>query len=211
MPKTRKSYTSDKKLEVVENAKSNGNRSVTRLYEVNEKQIRNWRKEKPILQAMIPTKRARRSRKLFWPELELNLKKCFTEERAKARCVSTVMIRMKAKELEDQKSTSDFMGSPKWCFKFMKMNRLSIRAVTSVGQNLPSDWEEKKAAFKLFVDNIKTGIDLQHVGNMDEVLVCFDMAGNYTVEKKGIQDIRITTEHEKCFFYSGFMYYRQWR
>jgi hypothetical protein len=57
------------------------------------------------------------------------------------------------------------------------------------------------AAFKLFVDNIKTDIDLHYVGNTDEVPVSFDMMGNYTMAKKGIQYIKITTTgQEKCFF-----------
>jgi hypothetical protein len=83
----------------------------------------------------------------------------------------------------------------------MKRHRLSVRAITSVGQNLPSAWEEKMASFKLFVDYIKSGIDFQHIGNIDEVSVSFDMTGNYTVDKKGTQDIKIrTTGQEKCHF-----------
>jgi hypothetical protein len=129
------------------------------------------------------------------------LKKWITEEREKETRVSTISIRLKAKEMAEQKSISDFKGSNNWCFKFTRRNRLSVRAVTSVGQSLPSDWEEKMATFKLFVDNIKTGINFQHIGNMDEVPISFDMAGNYTVEKIGTQDIKITTTgHEKCFF-----------
>jgi len=65
-----------------------------------------------------------------------------------------------------------------------------VRAITSVEQNLPSDYEEKMASFKLFVDNIKSGIDFQHFGSMDDVPVSFDMAGNYTVDKKGTQGIK---------------------
>ncbi len=33
----------------------------------------------------------------------------------------------------------------------MKRHNLSVRAVTSVGQKLPQDWEEKVAAFKLLI------------------------------------------------------------
>jgi hypothetical protein len=83
----------------------------------------------------------------------------------------------------------------------MKRHRLSVSAVTSIGQNLSSDWEDQMASFKLFVDYTKSGIDFQHIGNMDEVPVSFDMAGNYTVDKKGTQDIKTrTTGHEKCYF-----------
>ena len=151
---------------------------------------------------MNPNKRSRRSGKAYRPDLELELKNWIIEERAKGRRISTVIIRLKAKEMSEQKSILNFKGSLNWCTRFMKRNHLSVRAVTSVGQSLPPNWEEKMAAFKLYVHNIiKTGIDFQHIGNMDEVPVSFDIAGNYTVEKTGTQDIKITTTgHEKCFF-----------
>lgn len=88
-----------------------------------------------------------------------------------------------------------------WCHRFMRRHRLSVRAVTSVGHKLPVDWEEKMASFKLFVENAKSGVELQHIGNMDEVPVSFDITSNYTVDEKGSQDIRIsTTGNEKCNF-----------
>jgi transposase-like protein len=61
------------KLQIVSYAESNGNRSAARLYGVNEKQVRNWRKEKSILQAMNPKKRSRRFGKEFWPHFDFDL------------------------------------------------------------------------------------------------------------------------------------------
>ncbi len=74
MPKTRKSYTSEKKLEIVEYAESHGNRTTAREYQTDEKNVRNWRQQKTVLQSMKPSKRCRRFRKEFWPELESDLK-----------------------------------------------------------------------------------------------------------------------------------------
>ena len=43
--------------------------------------------------------------------------------------------------------------------------------------------------------------DIQDIGNMDEVPMSFDMPGNFTVDQKGAEDIRITTTgSEKCNF-----------
>jgi hypothetical protein len=92
MPKNRKSYTSVEKLEIVGYAERNNNRSAARLYGVDEKQVRNWRKEKTILQAMKPTKRARRLGKERWPELELDLKKWIMEEREQKKRVFQLLV-----------------------------------------------------------------------------------------------------------------------
>jgi hypothetical protein len=86
----------------------------------------------------------------------------------------------------------------------MRRHRLSVRAVTSVGHKLPVDWEEKMASFKLFVENAKSGVELEHIGNMDEVPVSwipvsFDITSNYTVDEKGSQDIRISTTGNEMF------------
>ena len=75
----------------------------------------------------------------------------------------------------------------------MKRNRLSIRAVTSIGQQLPKDWNEKLENFKVFINEKKTDINIQDIGNIDEVPMSFDMSGNFTLDQKGAEDIRITT------------------
>ena len=75
----------------------------------------------------------------------------------------------------------------------MKRNRLSIQAVTSIGQQLPKDWNEKLENFKVFINEKKTDINIQDIGNMDKVPMSFDMPGNFTVDQKGAEDIRITT------------------
>jgi transposase-like protein len=80
-PKRRKSYTREKKLEIVEYAEKNGNRSAARQFETNEKSIREWRQQKSILQAMRPTKRSRRRGKEHWPELEIEVKNWIKSER----------------------------------------------------------------------------------------------------------------------------------
>jgi hypothetical protein len=83
----------------------------------------------------------------------------------------------------------------------MKRHGLSVRCVTSVGQPLPGDWQEKFASFQLFIKDRKIGVDLKHLGNMDEVPVSFDIPDSRTVHAKGAEDIQlITTGNEKCNF-----------
>ena len=83
----------------------------------------------------------------------------------------------------------------------MRRNRLSVRAVTPVGQNLPKDWEMKAYNFNQFVDKVKSNISLQNIGNMDEVPASFDMTSYYTVDVKGAKGITLkTTGNDKSNF-----------
>lgn len=51
------------------------------------------------------------------------------------------------------------------------------------------------------MNKIINEVDLKNIGNMDEVLMCFDMPGTHTVDERGSQDVRIaTTGHEKMCF-----------
>jgi hypothetical protein len=52
--------------------------------------------------------------------------------REQKKGVSTVTIRLKAKEMAQQKPISDFKGNFKWCYNFMKRKRSS--------SSLPTDW-----------------------------------------------------------------------
>ena len=71
----------------------------------------------------------------------------------------------------------------------MHRNQLSVRAVTSVGQSLPINWEETVEFFKLFICEKIVGLEKNQIGNMDEVPMSFDMRSNFTVESKGTEDV----------------------
>ena len=86
MSKSRPSYTCAKKPEIVEYAEPNGNRSASLIYKVDEKSVRNWLRQKQILETIKSLKHLR-LRNPFWPELELDLKKWTIEERNKGRKV----------------------------------------------------------------------------------------------------------------------------
>jgi len=75
----------------------------------------------------------------------------------------------------------------------MKRKNLTIRAVFSLGQPLPQNWIKKLELFKHFVKNEIKSVQMAHVGNIDEVVLSFDMPRNYTVSKIGVKDVRILT------------------
>lgn len=78
-----------------------------------------------------------------------------------------------------------FKSGGSWCDRFMRRNCLSVRAVTSVGQKLPADWEEKAAEFRIKVSKCKVDVELSQFGNMDEISGSFDIPDSRTVDLKG--------------------------
>ncbi|GFU86480.1 uncharacterized protein TNCV_1418321 [Trichonephila clavipes] len=97
MKRKRVSYTADFKLNAVEKANEVGNREAARLFNVDESNIRLWRRNKTNFENCDRRKRADRRGKPHWPELEEEINKWILKERDDGKAVSTVNIRMKAR------------------------------------------------------------------------------------------------------------------
>ena len=131
--------TFEYKLKIITRAaeiSETGNRAAATEFEIDE--IRYWKKD------AITTLPKRRTSLAKLPALERTLKDWGVSQRENSRAVTTVMIRLKAKELAKQMNVTEFVGGPSWCNRFMRRNRFSVRFRTTVGQNskLPNDWEE---------------------------------------------------------------------
>ncbi|KAJ4941028.1 hypothetical protein JOQ06_027315, partial [Pogonophryne albipinna] len=124
-------------------------------------------------------------------------------QRADGRGVSTVQIRLKSKTVATEMKSENFRGGPSWCFRFMRRKGLSIRARTTVCQQLPPDYQEKITNFGEFtqrkIEEYSIGPD--QIINMDEVPLTFDLPLTRTVNKKGESSITLrTTGHERTNF-----------
>lgn len=191
---TRKSYPISLKLDANTFSETNGNRQAAKHFNVDESMIRRWRKIKNTL-CVVPNKRrntAKRSRAAKWPAIENEMKKWVIEQRSNGRQVHGLSILREARSYA-KKNKISFNGSSKWVYAFMKRSDLVRRAVTSTGQHLPADWEEKVENFKRFVNENKIGLELHQIANMDEVPVSFDLPSKFTIAEKGTSDVKITT------------------
>ena len=192
----RQSFTFEYKLKVIARAVEIGNRAAAREFEIDESMIRYWKKKKDAM-----TKLPKRQRKIS--ALERTLKDWVVSQRENSRAVTTVMIRLKAKELAKQMNVTEFVGGPSWCSRFMRQNRLSVRSRTTVGQKLPNDWEEKVTNFRQCVSQRKDELSIQadRVFSIDEVPMSFDAPYSRTVDTTGAESIPVsTTGHEKTGF-----------
>lgn len=98
---------------------------------------------------------------------------------------------------------NDFAGGPSWWYPFMQRNRLSIRARTMLCQKLPTDFQAKVDSFREFIDKQATehNVTPDHLINMDEVPLMFDIPMGRSVAEKGQKSFNIvTTGREKSHF-----------
>uniref|UniRef100_A0A8C5PNZ8 HTH CENPB-type domain-containing protein n=1 Tax=Leptobrachium leishanense TaxID=445787 RepID=A0A8C5PNZ8_9ANUR len=202
-PVKRHAYEADFKLNAISHAVQHGNRAAAREFNINESMVRKWRKQEDALHQVKKTKLSFRGNKARWPQLEDKIEQWVIEQRTAGRSVSTVSIRLKATAIARDMEINDFRGGPSWCFRFMKRRNLSIRTRTTISQQLPKDYEEKMAIFHTYCKNKinEKKIRPEHITNMDEVPLTFDIPVNRTVEKTGTSTVSIrTTGNEKSSF-----------
>lgn len=191
----RNTYTLQFKLDAVNYAQSTSQSKAAEQFNVHKNQIQRWKKDKDLMESKgnKAVKVVKRIRSIQWPTLELKLKDWVLKQRKDGFLVSGTSILREARAMAVRMKIDSFKGSAFWICSFMKRNKLAIRAVSSVGQKLPDDWEDKMKSFVDFVTKNKDKYALHEIGNMDEVPVTFDMPSKFTVEQKGSSDVRITT------------------
>lgn len=81
----------------------------------------------------------------------------------------------------------------------MKKCNLSIRTRTTISQQLPKDYEKKLAIFRTYCKNkiAEKKIRPEHITNMGEVPLTFDIPVKRTVEKTGTSTVSIYTAGTK--------------
>ena len=108
----RQSFTFEYKLKVIVQAVEIGNSAAAREFEIDESMIRYWKKNAmtklPKCQRTCCTGLAK------FPALERTLKDWVVSQRENSHAVTTMMFRLKAKELAKQMNVTEFVGGPSW-------------------------------------------------------------------------------------------------
>ena len=201
------SYTTAFKLQVVATAEKSGNRSAGREYLVNEKLVRDWRKNKAELEKQPRRSRSKRvGVKPRWPELERKVAEWVLDKRLNGIGLSGTMIRLKSKQMAKDmppEQVEGFTGCTSWLYRFMKRKGLVLRQKTKIAQRLPQEFEEKIISFQRMMIRMrrKHNYEMQQIGNMDETPMNFDMPPSRTVNPVGEKTVLIkTTGNEKNHF-----------
>ena len=83
------------------------------------------------------------------------MKNWIIDHRKNGIAVSTKMILIEARILAIEMSITDFAGTTSWCERFMIRNGLCMRAITTVAQKLPCEYERKIIEFHKYVINMR--------------------------------------------------------
>lgn len=89
-------YSAKYKLLVIKFAEETNNCAAARKYNVNEKLVRDWRKNADKLSQMPKSKCADRGKTCQWPELENELVTWIEDQRKSGYIVTRNMIRLRA-------------------------------------------------------------------------------------------------------------------
>lgn len=141
MPKRLK-YSATYKRLVIKFAEASNNCAAARKYNVNEKLVRDWRKNADKIEEMPHTKCANRGKTCQWPNLEKELIEWIQETRKRGYIVTRNMARLQALALAKKMEIPDFKGTSNWCLRFMKRHNLVLHQKTRMSQKLPSDLED---------------------------------------------------------------------
>ena len=201
----KRSFDAAFKLKVIDFAEQNTNRSAARKYGIDEKRVREWKKQKDQLETLNSKKRRLDGggRKAALPDMEEELVTWIESLRAQNLRVTRSNVQSKALELAQAEGTEDFHASDGWLQKFLKRHSFSLRRRTTVGQRLPQDLITKVVGFIMSTRKLRHSKDypLSFIGNMDETPLWLDMPGETTITRRGERSVPLrTTGHDKARF-----------
>ena len=202
----RRSYTREKKIEVLEWYFNNGrNRyQACKKFAINSKILAEWlRDEAKIRASNRGTRKMGARRKPFWPDMEAELVRQFRELRAKGLKVRSWWFEAKRKELMTLMHPDvEFKFSPGWFDAFKKRHKLSYRATTNTSQHPLShlesavrDFHRAVRATALGGPTSNTGIgplgqyELRDIANMDQTPLQFILNGGKGYETQGAKTV----------------------
>ena len=197
-------YTVKEKIRAVLFTEAHGHRACARHFDIDESMVRRWRKQKVELsKKKVASKSLHAGPEPRWNELERKVFEWIEKNRQDGIGLSGTMIRLKAKVLAKEMNAVSFNATVSWCYRFMKRHSLVIRPKTHLCQRLPDEFEEKILSFQRNVIRLReqNKYPLDHIGNMDETPLNFDMPLSRTIDKIGAKTIHIkTTGHEREHF-----------
>jgi transposase-like protein len=212
--KKRRQWNAREKLTIItylEKHPSQSVRATATAFNIEPKQVRDWRNKKEELMQISPhIKRMNKGRSPKYPELEENIYNWIKNLRYEQKPVTRSMVQIKAKTLS-QKSPYNTLYpniieskfSAKWIDGFMTRHKLSNRRRTTIAQKLPEDLQSSQQEFLSFVlyRRIQYNYPLTLIGNMDETPLSFDLPNNTTIDNCGTNTVSIRTSgHEKSNF-----------
>ncbi|XP_070490415.1 uncharacterized protein [Chironomus tepperi] len=118
--RTRKSYSSGEKLEVVAFAEVTGNRQAAKIFKIDESCIRKWRNQKDLLIEINQERGTRRKPNLRFPEVETRLKAHVNQKLNEGIVLKPSEIKAESIRIAEELNITNFKGTSSYIFKFME-------------------------------------------------------------------------------------------
>ena len=118
--RTRKSYSSGEKLEVVAFAEVTGNRQAAKVFKIDESCIRKWRNQKEMLIEINQERGTRRKPNLRFPDVESRLKAFVMQKLDEGILLKPSEIKAESIRIAEELNISNFKGTSSYIFKFME-------------------------------------------------------------------------------------------
>jgi transposase-like protein len=177
--KKRRQWNVREKLMIVHYFENNGSvRGTAKRFNIQPKQLRDWKNKKQNLLATSPhVIKLHLGKPAKYPKLEDDLFAWISEKRANGNAVTQKFITSKAISLSkspefliNNPGIVGFKFSSQWLDGFLGRYDLSNRRRTTVAQKLPSELIEIQNIFLSYVMylRIHNKYQLKYIGNMDE-------------------------------------------
>ncbi|KAM7310645.1 uncharacterized protein LOC121832848 [Ixodes scapularis] len=196
----RNSYTIQRKVEVVQWHKKNGDNvsKTARHFELDRKRVREWSTNyQSLLQQCHGKNKFKRAinngRPVFSEELDEALMDFLDTERAAGRAVSNRVLQEHARKLAVQMNLGNFEASNHYLARWKARFNVSMRVGTNESQKLPADYADAISVFRRAVGSLR----LEHsysnfsIANMDQTMVRMDCPAKRTNNVAGESSIRI--------------------
>ena len=204
-PTNLRSHSIKDQLDAINFAKEHGNKKAAFKYNTTEKSIRDWTKKEDKLKELIGNGHGSRKRTLGGgrtlenPELDFLLPGWISEQRRKGSRVTLRKVQKKGREIMNEmgRDTVVTYGS---MWRFKERHSLSVRRKSTQNQYKPDDLVPKCQRFVLYVKKLLQNNSFSKIVAMDETPLFSDNMGNYTLDVKGVKEVRMkTTGNDKKF------------
>jgi len=118
--RTRKSYSSGEKLEVVAFAEVTGNRQAAKIFKIDESCIRKWRNQKQMIIEINQERGTRRKPNLRFPAVESRLKAYVNQKLNEGIVMKPSEIKAESIRIAEEMNIVNFKGTSSYIFKFME-------------------------------------------------------------------------------------------
>lgn len=146
--RTRKSYSSSEKLDVIAYAEIAGNRHAGKVYQIDESCIRKWRNQKELLIQINEERGTKRKPNLRFPEVEAELKKFVLKKLDEGITLKPSEIKAESVRIANQLNISKFKGTSSYIFKFMERYHFpSRRSKNQLSSKTPKKEEKRDESF----------------------------------------------------------------